>query len=41
MVRLKVIAANGLGLRPDGFVFNMSVGYDLEGIKGEKIDALH
>ncbi len=23
---------------PDGFVFNMSVGYDLEGIKGEKID---
>ena len=24
---------------PDGFVFNMSVGYDLEGIKGEKIDA--
>ena len=27
----------GLG-RPDGFVFNMSVGYDLEGIKGEKID---
>ena len=28
----------GLG-RPDGFVFNMSVGYDLEGIRGEKIDA--
>ena len=27
----------GLG-DPDGFVFNMSVGYDLEGIKGEKID---
>ena len=27
----------GLG-RPDGFVFNMSVGYDLEGIKGPKID---
>lgn len=23
---------------PDGFVFNMSVGYDLEGIKSEKID---
>ena len=28
----------GLG-GPDGFVFNMSVGYDLEGIKGEKINA--
>ena len=28
----------GLG-DPDGFVFNMSVGYDLEGIKSEKIDA--
>ena len=27
----------GLG-RPDGFVFNMSVGYDLEGIRGPKID---
>ncbi|WP_312634741.1 putative selenate reductase subunit YgfK [Oscillibacter sp.] len=27
----------GLG-DPDGFVFNMSVGYDLEGIKGKKID---
>ncbi len=27
----------GLG-DPNGFVFNMSVGYDLEGIKGEKID---
>ncbi len=27
----------GLG-SPDGFVFNMSVGYDLEGIKSEKID---
>ena len=27
----------GLG-EPDGFIFNMSVGYDLEGIKGEKID---
>ena len=23
---------------PDGFVFNMSVGYDLKGIKSEKID---
>ena len=23
---------------PDGFVFNMSVGYDLEGIKGEKVN---
>ncbi len=27
----------GLG-QPDGFVFNMSVGYDLAGIKGEKLD---
>jgi putative selenate reductase len=27
----------GLG-DPDGFVFNMSVGYDLAGIKGEKVD---
>ena len=27
----------GLG-DPDGFIFNMSVGYDLEGIKGEKVD---
>ena len=27
----------GLG-DPDGFVFNMSVGYDLEGIQGKKID---
>ncbi|MBP5158905.1 MAG: putative selenate reductase subunit YgfK, partial [Lachnospiraceae bacterium] len=27
----------GLG-DPDGFMFNMSVGYDLEGIKTEKID---
>ena len=24
---------------PDGFVFNMSVGYDLEGIKSPKVDA--
>lgn len=28
----------GLG-DPDGFVFNMSVGYDLDGIKGEKVNA--
>ena len=35
---LKVISvAFGLG-DPDGFVFNMSVGYDLEGIRSEKID---
>lgn len=27
----------GLG-SPDGFIFNMSVGYDLEGIKSKKID---
>ena len=27
----------GLG-SPDGFLFNMSVGYDLEGIKSPKID---
>ena len=27
----------GLG-QPDGFVFNMSVGYDLEGVKGPKVD---
>ena len=27
----------GLG-DPDGFVFNMSVGYDLEGIKGDKVN---
>jgi putative selenate reductase len=36
---LKVISkVYGLG-DPDGFVFNMSVGYDLDGIKGEKVDA--
>jgi len=36
---LKIMAKTyGLG-DPDGFVFNMSVGYDLEGIRGEKIDA--
>ena len=35
---LKVMSkVYGLG-DPDGFVFNMSVGYDLEGIKGEKVD---
>ena len=35
---LKVISKEfGLG-SSDGFVFNMSVGYDLEGIKSEKID---
>ncbi len=35
---LKVISkVYGLG-SPDGFVFNMSVGYDLEGIKGEKVN---
>ena len=36
---LKVISkAYGLG-EPDSFVFNMSVGYDLEGIKSQKIDS--
>ena len=36
---LKIMAkVYGLG-DPNGFVFNMSVGYDLEGIQGEKIDA--
>ena len=36
---LKVISREfGLG-SPDGFVFNMSVGYDLDGIKSPKIDA--
>ncbi len=35
---LKVISkVYGLG-DPNGFVFNMSVGYDLEGIKGEKVN---
>lgn len=35
---LKVFSkAFGLG-SPDGFIFNMSVGYDLDGIKSEKID---
>ena len=33
------LLAKELGLGdPDGFVFNMSVGYDLEGIKSEKVD---
>ncbi len=36
---LKIMARMyGLG-DPEGFVFNMSVGYDLAGIQGEKIDA--
>jgi len=35
---IKLISVEfGLGV-PDGFVFNMSVGYDLKGIKSEKID---
>jgi len=35
---LKVLAkVYGFG-DPDGFVFNMSVGYDLEGIKGQKVN---
>ena len=35
---LKVLAkVYGFG-DPDGFVFNMSVGYDLEGIKGRKVN---
>lgn len=35
---LKVFSKKfGLG-SPDGFIFNMSVGYDLEGIKSDKID---
>ena len=34
------VLARELGLGdPDGFVFNMSVGYDLEGIKSEKVDS--
>lgn len=38
---LKVLSkVYGLG-SPDGFVFNMSVGYDLEGIKGRKGQHLH
>ena len=37
---LKVISkVYGLG-DPDGFVFNMSVGYDLEGIKGEELNPI-
>ena len=35
----RIIAGEfGLGM-PDGFVFNMSVGYDLDGIKTPKVDA--
>ena len=35
---LKVLSKEwGLG-SPDGFQFNMSVGYDLDGIRGEKVD---
>ena len=35
---LKILSkVYGLG-DPDGFVFNMSVGYDLDGIKGEKVN---
>lgn len=38
-VALKMLSKlYGLG-DPDGFVFNMSVGYDLKGIKSEKINA--
>ena len=38
-VACKLLAKEyGLG-NPDAFVFNMSVGYDLAGIKGEKINA--
>ena len=33
-----IVREYGLG-SPDGFVFNMSVGYDLEGIKSPKVDA--
>ena len=34
-----LLLAKELGLgNPDGFVFNMSVGYDLKGIQSEKID---
>lgn len=37
---LAKIAAQEYGLgRPDAFLFNMSVGYDLEGIKTEKVDS--
>ncbi len=38
-IALKVLAIEyGLGAA-DGFIFNMSVGYDLKGIQSEKIDA--
>lgn len=36
---IKLIAAEFALGSPDGFMFNMSVGYDLEGIKSEKIDS--
>lgn len=37
-VALKVLSREfDLG-EPDGFIFNMSVGYDLEGIKSDKVD---
>ena len=35
---LKVLSKHFALGDPDGFVINMSVGYDLEGIRGEKID---
>ena len=39
MVRLPPDRAGVRLGAPDGFVFNMSVGYDLEGIKSPKVDA--
>ena len=36
---LKIISAEFSMGDPDGFVFNMSVGYDLDGIKSAKIDS--
>ena len=36
---LKVLAREWDLGDPDGFIFNMSVGYDLEGIKSAKVDA--
>ena len=35
---LKIMARSMVWAIPNGFVFNMSVGYDLAGIQGEKID---
>lgn len=35
---LKILSVSFDFGNPDGFVFNMSVGYDLEGIKSKKID---